>query len=81
MIVRVLYFASARDLASTGAENLSLPEGSSIRALEGEILKLHPSLRALRKSIRYSINFKVVADGTPIQEGDEVGVLPPVAGG
>ncbi len=81
MIVRVLYFASARDLASTGAESLSLPEGASVLALEGEILKLHPGLRPLRKSIRFSVNFKVVAEGTPVQEGDEVGVLPPVAGG
>jgi molybdopterin synthase catalytic subunit len=79
--VKVLYFAGARDLASKSSETLSVPDGSSISVLEGEILRLHPALRTLRKSIRFSLNLDVVTDGAAINEGDEVGVLPPVAGG
>lgn len=81
MNVKVLYFAGARDLASKSAETLSLPDDASVRTLEGEILRLHPGLSTLRKSIRYSVNLSVVTDGARIKEGDEVGVLPPVAGG
>ena len=81
MNIKVLYFAGARDLASKNGETLSLPDGSSVGVLEGEILKLHPALKRLSKSIRYSVNLNVVTEGAPINEGDEVGVLPPVAGG
>ena len=81
MIVKVLYFAVARDLALHRSEKLSLSEGASIRDLAGKILGLHPGLKALKESIRFSMNCEVVEEGTILHAGDEVGVLPPVSGG
>lgn len=81
MIVKVLYFAVARDLASKAKESLTVPDGSSVSTLGSELLKLHPALGKLKDSIRFSVNFDVVNGSAQLHDGDEVGVLPPVAGG
>jgi molybdopterin converting factor subunit 1 len=79
--VRVLYFAGARDLASSSRETLTVPEGTTVGRLAGEILRLHPALRKMRNSVKFSVNFDVVGADALLSDGDEVGVLPPVAGG
>ena len=81
MIVKVVYFASARDLASSRSETLAVREGSSVRGLAAELMKRHPPLEALEHSVRFSVNLDVADQDTALHEGDEVGVLPPVAGG
>jgi molybdopterin converting factor subunit 1 len=81
MKISVLYFASARDLASTRAETLTVPEGSSLGGLAAAIFRLHPALGRQKSSVKFSVNFDVVEADTPLKDGDEVGVLPPVAGG
>ncbi len=79
--VRVLYFATARELASERNEDVTVPEGSAVRALVRELLALHPDLKSLGNSVRYSVNHEVVGNDAILKDGDEVGVLPPVAGG
>ena len=81
MNVKVLYFASARDLASTSTETLTVPEGSSLARLASMIFRLHPALGKQMSSLKFSVNFDVVATDSRLEDGDEVGVLPPVAGG
>ena len=81
MNVRVLYFAVARELASRPTESIELSEGASVNDLAKEVQRLHPSLRTLRNSAKYSVNLAVVDAGTILKDGDEVGVLPSVAGG
>ena len=81
MNVKVLYFASARDLASTGTETLSVSKGTLVDGLAGIIVKLHPGLGRLKGSVRFSVNYVVVDGDEPLHDGDEVGVLPPIAGG
>lgn len=81
MRVRVVYFASARELASTRGETLSLSDGASVEDLARKIMELHPELRPLERSAKFSVNLEVTGSETRLKEGDEVGVLPPVAGG
>jgi len=81
MNVRVLYFASARELASKSTENLALSEGASVGDLSKEVLRVHPPLKSLKNSMKFSVNLTVVDADTILKEGDVVGVLPPVAGG
>jgi molybdopterin converting factor subunit 1 len=79
--VKVRYFASARGLAQRDSETVSISKGSTVGALVEEIAKLHPRLGSLGRSTRYSVNLEVVDGGETLRDGDEVGVLPPVAGG
>jgi molybdopterin converting factor subunit 1 len=81
MEVKVVYFASARELAAKTSEFLALPEGSTVSELKALLVRLHPALRQGKDSFKFSVNFDVVGIDSPLKEGDEVGVLPPVAGG
>lgn len=71
----------ARELASKSAETFTLSEGASVGDLAKELQKAHPTLKTLRNSAKFSVNLAVVDDDIILKDGDEVGVLPPVAGG
>lgn len=79
--VRVLYFAGARDAAGKQSELLEIDGQPTVEGVLGQLVSLHPALRALTRSLRLSVNQEVVEAGTRVKDGDEVGVLPPVAGG
>ncbi len=81
MKVRVLYFATARDLADRKSEDVTIREGASVKDLSAALIQLHPGLGNLAGSARYSVNLELAEDGVRLHDGDEVGVLPPVAGG
>ena len=81
MIVRVLYFASAQGLTNLKSESMSLKDGVTLREMAAEMLRLHPALKSIEPTIRYSVNFEIVEGNTQLHNGDEVAVLPPVAGG
>ena len=77
----MLYFALARDLASARSEAVTIPEGSRVGDLLRSLVAQHPGLGRLKDSVKFSINLSIVDQETALAEGDEVGVLPPVAGG
>ena len=81
MKVKILYFASARELAERSSEPLTLPDGSSLKTLADQVLRLHPRLIPLRRTTRFTVNRELAQDAEVVRDGDEVGVLPPVAGG
>ena len=81
MKVKVLYFAAARDLTALNEESVCLPDGMTVAGLLDEVVRLHPSLKRLEPSIRASVNSQLVDGASVLFNGDEVGVLPPVAGG
>jgi molybdopterin converting factor small subunit len=81
VIVKVRYFAGAHDIAAVETEPLRVRQGASVRDLADEIQKLHPGMSKLRSSVRFSVNLEVTGEARTLRDGDEVGVLPPVAGG
>jgi MoaE-MoaD fusion protein len=80
--VQVHYFAAARDLAGCASQRISLPEPSvSLAQLSQLIAQLHPRLAPHLPRMRFAINDELHAQAPRVQAGDEVAVLPPVAGG
>ena len=77
----VLYFASAQGLTNLKSERMRLKEGSSVKDMAAEMLRMHPDLKDIEPTIRYSVNFEIAEENAPLRDGDEVAVLPPVAGG
>lgn len=80
--VRVQYFAAARDLAGRAEETVTLePDvrnaGDLLRAL-GE---RHGRLAPLLHRMRVAINGEFTTLDAPLADGDELALLPPVAGG
>lgn len=81
MKITVLLFARLRELAGVGTIDL---EGDSLRSVADvwENLSVrHPQLQKLHGSILFSRNQELASLDTAIQEGDEIGLFPPVSGG
>jgi molybdopterin synthase sulfur carrier subunit len=79
--VRLLAFAGARDVL--GAAELRLPLAAPCTAAEllAEVCRRYPALTPFRASIRVAVNGTYALAGDPVTYGDEVALIPPVAGG
>ena len=82
MQVHVQYFAAARELSGCRDEQLAL---GAERATVGAVLELiaarHARLRPLIHRMRLAVNGEVAPADQMVVAGDEIAVLPPVAGG
>ncbi len=79
--VKVVYFAQAREMAGAQREEVVLGGSRTTDDLLKTILKAHPKLKGLISTLRVSVNQEVAMRNVRLEEGDEVGILPPVAGG
>jgi molybdopterin synthase catalytic subunit len=80
MRVRLLLFALYRDLAGTEQLDVDLPPGATARELVAE-LRGRFGLDRLPASPALAVNQTWAALSTVLRDGDEVALLPPVAGG
>jgi sulfur-carrier protein len=84
--VRLVYLARLREAFGSAGETLSLaPDtgptvGSVIAALRDRggawAAELAPG-----RAVRFAVNHRVAHPGTPVHDGDELAVFPPVTGG
>jgi molybdopterin synthase catalytic subunit len=83
MLVRVLYFARAREVAGAAEESLELPGGCGTAALLAALRARHPGLEGVLRSCVFAVNQEYVAldQEVPLKEGDEVAIIPPLSGG
>jgi molybdopterin converting factor subunit 1 len=79
--VRVRLFAVQRELAGTREVPLELPDGADVEAAWAGLVVLHPVLAPGRPSVRFARNGDYADPTTPLAEGDEVAMIPPVSGG
>ena len=79
--VRVLFFASLRELFGESRLQMSVPEGTTVEALYGELVRRQPRLKELRPFTTFALNREVVDPSTLMRDGDEVALLQPVSGG
>jgi molybdopterin synthase catalytic subunit/molybdopterin synthase sulfur carrier subunit len=79
--VRVLAFAGARDVLGAGEVELTLAAPCTAAELLQHICACYPALAPWRASIRVAVNGTYAAPGDPVTFGDEVALIPPVAGG
>ena len=81
MNVRVLYFATLRDLAGTREEQIGLPDDSTVADLKALLTRKHPDLSRAHSSMLVSINREFAFEEDILHDGDEVAIFPPVSGG
>lgn len=82
MSVQILYFAKIRDLIGKPEEQLVLPEGvKRVSDLVDVLCRLHPVLAGRLSSVRFARNETFVDLSEPLEDGDTVALIPPVAGG
>ena len=79
--VRVRLFAIQRELAGTREVALELADGSDVEAAWASLVARHPVLAPGRASLRFARNGDYADPTTPLSDGDEVAMIPPVSGG
>lgn len=85
MSVTVLYFARLRETLGMAQENIALPSQVSsvaglldhLRARGGE----WQAALAQIQTFRVAVNQDMAELATPVRDGDEVAIFPPVTGG
>ncbi len=81
MEVRVRLFASLREAAGVAEVSVSVPPDTLVSALLDEVRRQHPSLADRCDGVVVALNQEYVDQSTPIAEGDEIALIPPVSGG
>ena len=81
--VRVLYFAKAREVASTSEESIELPEAAATSDLISIIVARHPKLQGVLTSCVLALNQEYLSQGQSVllKANDEVAIIPPLSGG
>lgn len=79
--IRVLYFALLRDRLRRSEEPLSLPHGATVRDALAILAEREDVIRGIEKNLLLAVNQTLVPADFPLSEGDELALLPPVAGG
>jgi molybdopterin converting factor subunit 1 len=79
--VRVRLFAVQRELAGTREVPLELPEAADVEAAWTALVGRYPVLAPGRPSMRFARNGEYADPETPLADGDEVAMIPPVSGG
>ena len=81
MIVHVLYFGILKDLFDGDRDVVELPDRSNVSDLLALLQGRGVDRLPLWKHIAVAVNHEYAQLNTPMHEGDEVALLPPVSGG
>jgi len=81
MHIRVRLFALQRQQLGRREVPLELPEGATIETAWAALTEAHPVLAPARASMRFACNGEYVDPAAALADGDEVALIPPVAGG
>ena len=81
MRVQVLFFGQLKDLTGRSSESLPLAERARLSDVLQHYADKFPDIRKLSSSLALSINREYASQDAPLQDGDEVALLPPVSGG
>lgn len=79
--VRVRLFAMQRELAGARELPLELPDDATVNDAWDALVAAVPTLGPGRASVRFARNGAYAEAATPLADGDEVAMIPPVSGG
>jgi molybdopterin converting factor subunit 1 len=81
MKVTVRFFGPTREALGNSNLEQDIPRGSTARDLVNLVVGEYPSLEPYSRLIRVAVNRRYARMEAPLSEGDEVALIPPVAGG
>jgi molybdopterin synthase catalytic subunit/molybdopterin synthase sulfur carrier subunit len=79
--IRLLAFAGARDAVGAAETTFPLAAPCTVAELLERICVTYPRLAPHRRSIRLAVNGQYAGSHDRVSAGDEVAIIPPVAGG
>jgi molybdopterin converting factor subunit 1 len=81
MKIQLRYFAILREVLGRSEEIREVDEGTTAGALYDQIAVDAPRIAGLKRSVMLMVNQEYVPAGHPLQDGDELALIPPVSGG
>jgi len=81
MHIRVRLFALQRQQLGRREVPLELPDGTTVEAAWATLAEAYPVLAPARASMRFARNGEYVDPSVGLGDGDELALIPPVAGG
>lgn len=81
MKISVLYFAVFRERLARDEETIELASGATVRDAIDILAGNHAAIAALRGKFRVAVNQDFSDEDRPLADGDELALIPPVAGG
>jgi MoaE-MoaD fusion protein len=81
MEIRVLYFAVFREKLGRDTDVLELTAGARVRDAIAVLAARHAAIDKLRGRFRVAVNQDFSDDDRALADGDELALIPPVAGG
>jgi MoaE-MoaD fusion protein len=81
MRIRVLYFAVFREQIGRDEDVVELAGGARVREAIAALAERHAAIAKLRGKFRVAVNQEFSDDERALADGDELALIPPVAGG
>ena len=81
MRITVRLFAAQREAAGTGSATTELPEGATVADAYERVCATFPAIERGARTVAFAVNQVHVGTDAALADGDEVALLPPVAGG
>ncbi len=81
MDVRVSFYSYFKDLTGCAETIATVPDGSTLGALQDQVLARFPRLAPFRNSMLRAVGLEYCQREHVLKPGDEVALFPPVQGG
>ncbi len=81
MMVKVLFFAAAKEMAGTDRLEVILDDESTVGDLKTQLVEQYPALMELMEKSTIAVDQEYVRDEKQLYHDAEVGLIPPVSGG
>lgn len=81
MQVTVLLFAAHREAAGKHVLVTQLPDGATVSDALERVCDLYPAIAKSARGVAFALNQTHVSPDAKVAHGDEIALLPPVAGG
>jgi len=74
-------FAVYQETLGLPEKQLELPSNSTVGDVLNRIISAHPTLAKWQELTRFGLNLQFVESSSPLHDGDELVLIPPVSGG
>lgn len=81
MEVKVLFFASFREIVGSSSLQLTVAESSTTTTVFEQLCESYPQLKYGADQISVAVNKVYISEQVKLKDGDEVAFLPPISGG
>jgi len=81
MEIKLKFFAMFHEMFSRREENIELSESATVMDVLKRLESEEPKLAEYYDVMQIAINWEYATHNTPLENGDEVALIPPVTGG